>query len=112
MTRLIDAEALKKAINDYFENGVIHWLTDIERIIDNAPTVEPTFKPIAEISFSEDELKEIVDKAMEKFLSELEKEGEWLTEEAYSDLCLRASREMSQGEWIEIPVDLDILHPD
>ena len=28
-------------------------------------------------------------------------EGEILTEEAYSDLCLRASRERPQGEWIE-----------
>ena len=27
-------------------------------------------------------------------------EGEILTEEAYSDLCLRASRERPQGEWI------------
>ena len=27
-------------------------------------------------------------------------EGEILTEEAYSDLCLRASKERPQGEWI------------
>ena len=27
-------------------------------------------------------------------------EGEILTEEAYSDLCLRASRERPQGKWI------------
>lgn len=27
-------------------------------------------------------------------------EGEILTKEAYSDLCLRASRERPQGEWI------------
>ena len=42
--RLIDAEALKRAIDDYAEKNTLHWLSDIEEIIDNAPTVEYTFE--------------------------------------------------------------------
>ena len=70
--RLIDADALKKAISELPNDNPSYYYTgdllDREKVldeIDNAPTVE----------------------------------GEILTEEAYSDLCLRASRERPQGEW-------------
>lgn len=41
---LISRSELKKAIDDYFETHTLHWLSDIEELIDTAPAVEP-FEP-------------------------------------------------------------------
>ena len=52
----ISREALKKAIKD---NGYSHYF-EIFDIIDNAPTVEPEKGLIANVTFDEDKLREIV----------------------------------------------------
>lgn len=70
--RLIDANALKEHITEIFET---------EEKIDK--------KWAMGLKYS---LK-IIDNAPTI-------KGEILTEEAYSDLCLRASRESPQGEWV------------
>ena len=72
---LISREALKKAIND---NGYSHYF-EIFAIIDNAPTVEPTFKPIAEIKLDKEQLQEIVDKAKVEVMASVERpQGKWI----------------------------------
>ena len=47
--------------------------------IDNAPSVEPTFKPIATVNFDKEQLQEIVDKAKAEVLASIERpHGEWV----------------------------------
>lgn len=71
MTRLIDADALmpsfvQKAFTMQDRHGVKlgeNWLldyNDIKDVIDNAPTVEPEKVVVANVTFDEDKLKEIV----------------------------------------------------
>lgn len=98
--RLIDANALKKEIEslvvggakglkDYYENGSksdenawIGGIYDAWELVDNAPTVEPTFKPIAEVKFDKEQLQEIVDKAKAEVLASIERpQGEWIVDE-------------------------------
>lgn len=59
---LISREALRKAIDDYAEKrqDVLLWQSDIENIIDNAPTVEPQKVLVANVTFDQDKLEQIV----------------------------------------------------
>lgn len=43
-TDLISRSELKKALDDYFETHTLHWLSDIEELIDNAQAVEPCYQ--------------------------------------------------------------------
>ena len=48
-------------------------------LIENAPTVEPTIKPICEVKFDKEQLQEIVDKAKAEVLASIERpQGEWI----------------------------------
>ena len=79
--RLIDANALKKAIGDLYGLPFEEMVEDFTwlKAIDNAPTVEPTFKPIAEVKFDKEQLQEIVDKAKAEVLASVERpQGEWI----------------------------------
>lgn len=65
MTRLIDADALKKVIFSKSDSMEDLWDTaGVLNAINIAPTVEPTIKPICEVKFDHEQLKEIVDKAI------------------------------------------------
>lgn len=67
MTRLIDAEALKKVICDNYDCEIgLYCLIDL---IDNAPTVELQ-SCVAKVTLSEEQLNEIVARVTEKSLSE------------------------------------------
>lgn len=80
--RLIDAEALKKKLDELFESGGYDSGL-VMNTIDNAPTVEPTFKPIAEVKFDKEQLQEIVDKAKAEVLASVERpQGDLLSREA------------------------------
>lgn len=82
--RLIDADELKyKNIAEV--NGKLTYVLTAEEI-DNAPPVEPTFKPIAEVKFDKKQLQEIVDKAKAEVLASVERpQGEW--EESHIFSC-------------------------
>ena len=62
--RLIDADALKKALKEAHINMVLTFDIDtfncVMNTIDNAPTVEPEKVYLAKVQFDEDKLKEIV----------------------------------------------------
>ena len=83
--KLIDADALKKAITEQ----VIHTTVDGHlaknkaiQLIDNAPTVEPTFKPVAEVKIDKEQMQELVDKAKSEVLASVERQhGEWIDHE-------------------------------
>ena len=75
--RLIDADALKKSMRKSINERYISWTKTI------------TVADIATLIFDEIE-----------YAPTVEGEIELLTKEAYSDLCLRASKERPKGEWI------------
>ena len=92
--RLIDAEELKSDLKQYFSDGVLDGISAklafnmILRKIDEAPTVEPKFKPIAEVKFDEKQLQEIVDKAKAEVLASIERpQGEWGKWNVYEIRC-------------------------
>ena len=81
--RLIDANALKTTINNKYLPVVAE---ELNRVIDNAPTVEPPLKPICEIKFDKEQLHEIVQKKVidkiksgELVIQEERPKGEWIT---------------------------------
>ena len=82
--RLIDADELKKAIaqNRGIDSDTV---CDVLDIIDNAQTVEPTFKPIATVNFDKKQLQEIIDKAKAEVLASVERpQGEWIYDSDHS----------------------------
>ena len=73
--RLIDADALMENISEVEIDGndvlsVIQGLAKIGKIIDDAPTVEPKTKVIAQITFDEDKMCEIVHEAVKHIKEE------------------------------------------
>ena len=52
--RLIDADALRKAVNDFYDNSfegivssdLIKYAEAVDRLIDNAPTIDTTFREV------------------------------------------------------------------
>lgn len=75
--RLIDANALKEEV-DKIELSLTNKRT-IQGIIDNAPTVEPSYKCIAQVTLDDDKLKEYVNELAEKI-----KKGEFLLYDSIS----------------------------
>ena len=73
--RLIDADSIQ----------IPHFTLATDRIkmidaIDEAPTIEPKAKVIAQVTFDEEKMREIVKEAVERFKEEYEiepKHGEW-----------------------------------
>ena len=74
--RLIDADALKtemtkqipydKEIADKLWEGWHECTIAVDRLINNAPTIEPKTKVIAQVTFDENKMREIVHKAVER----------------------------------------------
>lgn len=95
---LISRKALKKAITEAtynFEQIPIR-VDKVQEIIDNAPTVEPEKVLVANVSFDDNKLKEIVQtEVIDKI-----KNGELVLE----------AEERPQGEWIVIAEDNDGVH--
>lgn len=101
--RLIDANALKEAIDDYAEKrqDTLLWQSDIEDLIDNAPTVEPKKEivPVCNVTFDKQQLQEIVDKAI-KGLQWIPITYRPMTEEEEKELCAELGiKEGSLEDW-------------
>ena len=54
-------------------NAVKTFICEMFMLLKEIPTVEPTFKPIAEVKFDKEQLQEIVDKAKAEVLASIER---------------------------------------
>lgn len=122
---LISREVLKNDLMTFFPDKCLEGITaktlfkQILTDIDNAPTVEPE-RPQGNLISREALLKRVDEERkyliargqtgaehilVHNFRDLIDNaptvEGEILTEEAYSDLCLRASKLRPQGKWEE-----------
>jgi hypothetical protein len=69
--RLIDADAFKQELKEnYTFYGFVDLLNDFYVAIDKQPTIEPKTKVIAQFTFDEDKLREIVHEAVERIKEE------------------------------------------
>lgn len=77
--RLIDADALKETIFEKTDSLEDLWDTaGVLNAINNAPTVEPETKVVANITFNKEETEELVEKAKADILAQIERpQGEW-----------------------------------
>ena len=73
--RLIDADELKKkSYRDSWNIAVV----EVEEI-DNAPTVEPETKLVANVTFNKEQVEELVEKAKADILAQIDRpQGEWI----------------------------------
>ena len=111
--RLGDLDALKEDFksrltlcNDWIEkakdketkiraSAVKTFIGEVIMTIDNAPTVEPETKVVANVTFNKEQLEEIVEKAKADILAQFERpQGEWIpvtyrpmTEEEEKEFC-------------------------
>lgn len=84
--RLIDADAIQipKTGMEVFETCRLcetAFPKVVNEIISRAPTIEPKAKVIAQVTFDEEKMREIVKEAVERFKEEYEiepKRGEWI----------------------------------
>ena len=74
MSRLVDVDDLKKAIEEEYNatgDGIVKFgMEKVYRIVENAPTVEPPSDSCIKVTFSEDQLNEIVVRVTEKVMTE------------------------------------------
>ena len=84
--RLIDANALREVIETYRpvkcftdkDTGKNRMVDYCLSEIDNAPTVEPETKLVANVTFNKEEMEELVEKAKADILAQIERpQGEW-----------------------------------
>ena len=72
--RLIDANALKEEVNKKKVVGRFNTIA----LIDNAPTIEPETKLVANVTFNKEEMEELVEKAKADILAQIERpQGKW-----------------------------------
>ena len=67
--RLIDADALIKKLDEQIQ---MPTFMDCLSAINTAPTIEPKTKVIAQVTFDEEKMREIVKEAVERFKEEYE----------------------------------------
>lgn len=84
--RLIDADELKNVFEEH-EDRRGDLDCDWRILIDNAPTVEPKTKLVANVTFNKEQMEELVEKAKADVLAQIEEKGEWIrSEETTEDL--------------------------
>lgn len=77
--RLIDADALKETIDNIWDGRPISLLgASILAAIDHAPTIDPKAKVIAQVTFDEDKLREIVNEEVERIKEEYDITDGWI----------------------------------
>lgn len=86
MSRITDiAKTMKTWWNEDDDPFVHSALDEIIRIDERLPTIEPKTKVVAQITFDEEKLREIVKEAVERFKEEYEitdrPQGEWIEQE-------------------------------
>lgn len=75
--RLGDLDALKEKVALMWGDNN-HITESMNEIIDNAPTVEPETKVVANVSFNKEQLEELVEKAKANVLAQIERPlGKW-----------------------------------
>lgn len=75
--RLIDADAVKFTKVAEVNGVLTHVLTAED--INNAPTVEPETKLVANVTFDKEQMEELVEKAKADILAQIERpQGEWI----------------------------------
>ena len=91
--RLIDADALKDAIQDHFDNLDAYFPSAFIKEVEEAPTVEPDKVLVANVTFDEDKLKDIVQteviekiKSGELVIKDERPQGEWIYHERKNEL--------------------------
>ena len=74
-------------------------------IIDNEPTVEPTFKPIAKVTFDTEKLKKLTDEIVERIksgeivLQDERPKGEWIVHSCYKDVIICSNCNSGDNRW-------------
>ena len=105
---LISREALKKELelSKYIIPNDLNRLLNSEinrciEAIDNAPTVEPETKVVANVTFNKEQLEKIVKKAKTDILAQIERpQGEWIytnkedKEKGYGGYCSNCKCDM------------------
>lgn len=77
--RPIDADALKEKIDDIWNGRPLSFLgARLLAMIDSAPTIEPKTKVVAQVTFDEDKLREIVHEAVERIKEEYDIVDGWI----------------------------------
>ena len=72
-------------------SAVKAFIAEVIMTIDNAPTVEPTFKPIANVTFDTEKLKKLTDEIVERIksgeivLQDERPKGEWIIDQEGND---------------------------
>ena len=97
---LISREVLKKDIDFQYICKCCHNvngnvcdicpISEIEKKIDNAPTVEPETKVVVNVTFNKEQMEELVEKAKADILAQIERpQGEWIegTQGYYCSEC-------------------------
>lgn len=79
-------KAFEHLASDDYENPLWYEST-VFRVIDNAPTVAPKFKPVCEVAFDKEELKRIVDENLDKILKDLSQYREGVVNKASDNGC-------------------------
>lgn len=83
---IISREALRKAVNAFFDEHfkglvpteLIEYAEAVDDFINNAPTVEPKTKLVANVTFDKEQMEELVEKAKADILEQIERpQGEW-----------------------------------
>ena len=92
--RCIDADALFEAfsnsehIKETTDGLDVMEMLAIKEIIDNAPTVEPETKVVANVTFNKEQMEELVEKAKADILAQIERpQGEWNYIQAGMAVC-------------------------
>ena len=82
--RRIDADALIENLKSNFDNGDVYtdkdqFIIDCIHLLDNAPTVEPETKLVANVTFDKEQMEKLVEKAKADILAQIERpQGEWI----------------------------------
>lgn len=105
--RPIDADALKEKIDDIWNGRPLSFLgARLLAMIDSAPTIDPKTKVVAQVTFDEDKLREIVHEAVERIKEEYDIVDGWIpcsdhlpTEGEIVLVCMKI--ECHKAEWEE-----------
>ena len=84
--RPIDADALSRALAEmWYDSPISVTGVSVSELINKQPTIEPKTKVIAQVTFDEDKLREIVHEAVERIKEEYDiverPQGEWIEQE-------------------------------
>ena len=101
--RLVNADELEKAVINNFDNLQAYFPKDFIEEINNAPTVEPKTKLVANVTFDKEQMEELAEKAKVDILAQIERpKGEWIKQynKSYE---LKTNEGILVGEFTKCP---------